>query len=191
MGRGALRTRRGAGRSLRRATCGGARSRRPGGSRSRQAASTPTHRAAARFSRSPAGAGLTFQSRPVQAPSAPRGHHPPHDPQPGGTVRCGHAFPRRNTPGSAAAELRPRSRQPWTPALHAGPRGPGLSSGEGDHARPPTLALPGQGSPVSAGTLAAFRVLMSSPRLFFLPFIFQFPPTKNFLEGAMAEEQAR
>ena len=65
------------------------------------------------------------------------------------------------------------------------------SSGEGDHARPPTLALPGQGSPVSAGTLAAFRVLMSSPRLFFLPFIFQFPPTKNFLEGAMAEEQAR
>lgn len=44
---------------------------------------------------------------------------------------------------------------------------------------------------MSAGTLAAFRVLMSSPRLFFLPFIFQFPPTKNFLEGAMAEEQER
>lgn len=39
---------------------------------------------------------------------------------------------------------------------------------------------------MSAGTLAAFRVLMSSPRPFFRPFIFQLPPTKNFLEGAMA-----
>ena len=39
---------------------------------------------------------------------------------------------------------------------------------------------------MSAGTLAAFRVVMSSPRFFFRPFIFQFPPTKNFLEGAMA-----
>ena len=53
----------------------------PRGSRSSQAASTPTHRAAAGLSRSPAGAGLTFQSQPVQAPSAPWGHPPLQDPQ--------------------------------------------------------------------------------------------------------------
>lgn len=40
-------------------------------------------------------------------------------------------------------------------------------------------------SPVSAESLALFSVWMSSPRLFLSPFIFQLPPTKNFL-GAMA-----
>lgn len=41
-------------------------------------------------------------------------------------------------------------------------------------------------SPVSAESLAPFSVWMSSPKLFLSPFIFQLPPTKNFL-GAMAE----
>ena len=107
-------------------------------------------------------------------------------------MRCGPAFPRRHTPGPAAAGPRPGPRQPWSPAVHTGPRGHRLRElGRGRrHAGPPTPALPGQGSPVSAGTLAAFRVLMSSPRLFFRPFIFQFPPTKNFLEGAIAMKPA-
>lgn len=35
--------------------------------------------------------------------------------------------------------------------------------------------------PTLGSTLAPFMVLMSSPRLFLSPFIFQFPPTKNFL----------
>lgn len=48
------------------------------------------------------------------------------------------------------------------------------------------LLFPGSKSslPVSAGTFASLRVWMSSERLFLSPFIFQFPPTKNFL-GAM------
>lgn len=36
--------------------------------------------------------------------------------------------------------------------------------------------------PTLVSTLAPFRVSMSSPRLFLSPFIFQFPPTKNFLD---------
>lgn len=35
--------------------------------------------------------------------------------------------------------------------------------------------------PTLGSTLAPFMVWMSSPRLFLSPFIFQFPPTKNFL----------
>lgn len=87
---------------------------------------------------------------------------------------CGRGAKARTPTALVPSRARPRGhrlRELWRGRRHAGP---------------PTPALPGQGSPVSAGTLAAFRVLMSSPRLFFRPFIFQFPPTKNFLEGAIA-----
>lgn len=44
--------------------------------------------------------------------------------------------------------------------------------------------------PVSVLILALFKVLMSSPRLFLSPFIFQFPPTKNFLGDMSAAANA-
>lgn len=36
--------------------------------------------------------------------------------------------------------------------------------------------------PTLPSTLASFKVWIRSPRLFLSPFIFQFPPTKNFLD---------
>lgn len=45
--------------------------------------------------------------------------------------------------------------------------------------------------PVSSLRLAVFKVIMSSPRLSLSPFIFQFPPTKNFLEDIFAGQTER
>lgn len=94
----------------------------------------------------PAGAGPVCTLGPPSSPGPTARGHREMRPR---------LFPAETPPLQRPRELRPRSRQSWTPALHAGPRGPGLREFRRGRPRPTAhpVFLPGQGSPVSAGTL--------------------------------------